>query len=117
LREILKRIVDCQPLQLEQALEMVEDPFEVEVRRPFGEEISSEIENGQIGEGNPRAQHRKRPARVEGDEPPVKKTRQNSKGGKGKNPYHREKYTKYLSNLIPFLMNMFFKNVSLKTNF
>jgi hypothetical protein len=78
LRAILKRIVDCQPLQLDQALEMVEDPFEVEVKRPFGEEIS-ETANGQTV---PPGGDRKRPAEGEGDEPPVKKTRQESQDSK-----------------------------------
>jgi hypothetical protein len=75
LRAILKRIVDCQPLQLDQALEMVEDPFEVEVERPFGEEISKRVSGQKIG-SHPQAGTCKRPAEGEGDEPPVKKTRQ-----------------------------------------
>jgi hypothetical protein len=72
LRAILKRIVDCQLLQLDQALVMVEDPFEVEVERPFGEEISERVSGQKIG-SHPRAGTCKRPAEGEGDEPPSRK--------------------------------------------
>jgi len=81
LRTILKRMVDCQPLQLDQAFEMVEDPFEVEVERPFGEEISERVSGQKIGCHPPEGTH-KRPAEGEGDEPPVKKTRQESQDSK-----------------------------------
>jgi hypothetical protein len=60
---------------------MVEDLFEVEVERPFGKEIS-ETASGQTVGGHPRAETRKRPAEGEADEPPVKKTRQESQDPK-----------------------------------
>jgi hypothetical protein len=61
---------------------MVEDPFNVEVERPFGEEIS-ETASGQTVGGNPRARTRKRPAEGEGHDLPVKKTRQESQSQTG----------------------------------
>lgn len=39
LRAVHRRLVDCRNLQLEEAEEMVRHPFEVDCRRPFGEEI------------------------------------------------------------------------------
>jgi len=40
LRAIHKRIVDCSGLQLDEAVEMVASPFEVDHLRPFGEELA-----------------------------------------------------------------------------
>ncbi len=49
----------------------------MDVKRPFCKEIS-ETTSGQTVGGHPRAGTRKRPAEGEGDESPVKKTRQES---------------------------------------
>jgi hypothetical protein len=53
----------------------------VDVERPFREEIS-ETTSGQTVGRHPRAGTRKRPAEGEGDESPVKKTRQESQDPK-----------------------------------
>ncbi len=81
LRAIHKRIVDCQPLQLDQAEEMIEAPFDIEIRRPFGEETTR-------GGGEHKAGSSKRSAGGDLEGPHGKKTRHEPKGEKGKPDTH-----------------------------
>ncbi len=65
---------------------MVEAPFEVEVKRPFGEEIEPEPEKGRAGgEDSKAGGSSKRPAGGEPEGPTEKKkARQDTRSGKGK---------------------------------
>jgi hypothetical protein len=113
LRAVHKRIVDCVPLQLDQAIEMVEAPFDVEVKRPFGEEIAPEPEKGRAGGDPSKAGSSKRPAGGEPEGPAEKKARQDARSEKGKhNLSHDVSYRKYGGDSAPDLINLLFENAA-----
>jgi hypothetical protein len=84
LRNIHKRIVSCRPLQLDEAVEMVESPFEVDCQRPFGEELQPHPQKSNGGDGPSHEKHGKRPAPEAGGSSSSKKPRPDPKVSKGK---------------------------------
>ena len=94
---------------------MVEAPFEVEVKRPFGEEIVPEPEKGRAGGEHPKAGgSSKRPAGGEPEGPTEKKkARQDTRRGKGKHiPCSNMHYRKYGCDSAPDLINLLFKSAA-----